>query len=92
MDPEFMETMRNNANNVQGNPMNPDRLEEISRNQISAVHRFLVSEVKPFSPHLIVENQLKNLINRIDSIVYGKFFLEFVSIIKKSRPTKLNSN
>ena len=75
MDPDFIDSICRNANNGSNpsNPYNPDNLVEISRNQVAAMHRFLVAEVAPFAPNLIVESQLRNLLNRQDSLIYGLF-------------------
>lgn len=74
MDPDFIDSICRNANNGSNpsNPHNPDNLDEISRNQVAAMHRFLVAEVAPFAPNLIVESQLRNLLNRQDSLIYVK--------------------
>lgn len=53
MDPEFNNILRNAQNSQTGNPYNPDNLEEVSRNQIAALHRFLVAEIEPFAPHKV---------------------------------------
>ena len=73
MDPQFIENMKScqNPRDI-NNPNNPDNLEEIGKSQIAAVHRFLVAEVKPFNQDLIAESQLRMLLGRVESIVYGK--------------------
>ena len=73
MDPQFIENMKSCQNpRDTNNPNNPDNLEEIGKSQIAAVHRFLVAEVKPFNQDLIAESQLRMLLGRVESIVYGK--------------------
>ena len=76
MDPDFVDAICRNANNPDNiksvNPYNPDNLEEVSRNQIAAIHRFLVAEVTPFASNLVADAQLKNMLNKQGNIIYGK--------------------
>lgn len=73
MHPEFVDNMKKCVNpKDKVNPNNPDNLEEISKSEIAAVHRFLVAEVKPFNQDVIAESQLRMLLTRPENIVYGK--------------------
>ena len=75
MHPEFVDNMKKCVNpKDKVNPNNPDNLEEISKSEIAAVHRFLVAEVKPFNQDVIAESQLRMLLTRPENIVYGKGF------------------
>ena len=73
MHPEFVDNMKKCVNpKDKVNPNNPDNLDEISKSEIAAVHRFLVAEVRPFSQEVIAESQLRMLLGRPENIVYGK--------------------
>ena len=79
MDPQFIDNLkRMESSNPRDlvNPNNPDNLEEIGKSQIAAVHRFLVAEVKPFNQDLIAENQIKMLLAKPESIIYGKCIID----------------
>lgn len=79
MDPQFIENMKSCQNpRDTNNPNNPDNLEEIGKSQIAAVHRFLVAEVKPFNQDLIAESQLRMLLGRVESIVYGEHHINMI--------------
>jgi metal transporter CNNM len=86
MDPEFNNILRNAQNSQTGNPNNPDNLEEVSRNQIAALHRFLVAEIEPFAPHKVSENQLRNILNRQESLVYVKRNDDTKPLYEKGKP------
>ena len=73
MHPEFVDNMKKCVNpKDKVNPNNPDNLDEISKSEIAAVHRFLVAEVRPFGQEVIAESQLRMLLGRPENIVYGE--------------------
>ena len=81
MHPEFVDNMKKCVNpKDKVNPNNPDNLEEISKSEIAAVHRFLVAEVRPFNQDIIAESQLRMLLSRPENIVYGKYFYIFLHV------------
>merc|ERR1711935_1333981 len=75
MHPEFVDNMKKCVNpKDKVNPNNPDNLDEISKSEIAAVHRFLVAEVRPFGQEVIAES-LPPLIER------GKPLTQFILVI-----------
>jgi len=89
MDPDFVDAICRNANNPDNiksvNPYNPDNLEEVSRNQIAAIHRFLVAEVTPFASNLVADAQLKNMLNKQGNIIYVKRSKDTLPLYEKGK-------
>lgn len=87
MHPEFVDNMKKCVNpKDKVNPNNPDNLDEISKSEIAAVHRFLVAEVRPFNQDVIAESQLRMLLGRPENIVYVKRTDTLAPLIERGKP------
>merc|ERR1711892_1572756 len=87
MHPEFVDNMKKCVNpKDKVNPNNPDNLDEISKSEIAAVHRFLVAEVRPFGQEVIAESQLRMLLGRPENIVYVKRTDTLPPLIERGKP------